>query len=141
MAAHNLYWGDIHNHNEIGKGLGTLARSYDIARSHLDFYAFTPHTRQGENIDSPTNQIVIENWSALQIAAAHELAQLGRQVREQHVLERGHVGLAPGGRHWTSSEKALGCDDVEGLGRCPDPCPGHLDVGRRRQCVPWNRAG
>ena len=38
-----LYWGDIHNHNAIGYAKGSLARSYDIARRHLDFFAFTPH--------------------------------------------------------------------------------------------------
>ncbi len=38
------YWGDIHNHNAIGYGKGSLDRSYAIARGiGLDFYAFTPH--------------------------------------------------------------------------------------------------
>lgn len=40
----NIFWGDIHNHNEIGYGKGTLERSFDIAENSLDFYAFTPHT-------------------------------------------------------------------------------------------------
>lgn len=39
----NLYWGELHNHNELGYAQGSLERSYEIARSHLDFYAFTPH--------------------------------------------------------------------------------------------------
>jgi Protein of unknown function (DUF3604) len=39
-----IYWGDIHNHNEIGYGVGSLRRSYEIAEGCLlDFYAFTPH--------------------------------------------------------------------------------------------------
>jgi len=38
-----VYWGDLHNHNEIGYGQGSLARAIEIARSHLDFFAFTPH--------------------------------------------------------------------------------------------------
>jgi hypothetical protein len=66
----HLYWGELHNHNEIGKGQGSLERSYEIARSHLDFYAFTPHTRQGERIGAATNDVVIANWEALQQAAA-----------------------------------------------------------------------
>jgi hypothetical protein len=37
------YFGDIHNHNVIGYAQGTLRRSFEIARNHLDFYAFTPH--------------------------------------------------------------------------------------------------
>lgn len=48
----NLYWGEIHNHNEIGYGLGALERSYQIARNSLDFYAFTPH---GWWADPPEN--------------------------------------------------------------------------------------
>lgn len=39
-----IFWGDIHNHNEIGYGKGSLERSFDIAENSLDFYAFTPHT-------------------------------------------------------------------------------------------------
>ena len=40
----NLYFGDIHNHNALGYGLGSLERSIDIARTHLDFFAFTGHS-------------------------------------------------------------------------------------------------
>lgn len=41
----NLYWGDIHNHNAVGYAKGSLQRSYDIARSHLDFFCFTGHSQ------------------------------------------------------------------------------------------------
>ncbi|MFH1717573.1 MAG: DUF3604 domain-containing protein [Planctomycetota bacterium] len=41
----NLYWGDIHNHNEVGYAKGSLERSYDIARGHLDFFCFTGHSQ------------------------------------------------------------------------------------------------
>jgi hypothetical protein len=48
-----LYWGDLHNHNAIGYGKGSLERSYAIARgAGLDFYAFTPH---GHWPDPPDN--------------------------------------------------------------------------------------
>lgn len=40
----SLYWGDLHNHNEVGYGEGSLERSFRLARNTLDFYAFTPHT-------------------------------------------------------------------------------------------------
>ncbi|MEX0716841.1 MAG: hypothetical protein WD066_09650 [Planctomycetaceae bacterium] len=39
----NLYWGDLHNHNAVGYAKGSLARSIDLAREHLDFFAFTGH--------------------------------------------------------------------------------------------------
>ncbi len=38
------FWADLHNHNSVGYGKGSLDRSYEIARgSLLDAYAFTPH--------------------------------------------------------------------------------------------------
>ena len=40
----STFFGDIHNHNAMGYGLGSLERSIDIARSHLDFFAFTGHS-------------------------------------------------------------------------------------------------
>ncbi|MCH7988769.1 MAG: hypothetical protein IID46_06395, partial [Planctomycetes bacterium] len=38
-----LYWGDLHNHNAVGYAKGSLQRSIDLAREHLDFFAFTGH--------------------------------------------------------------------------------------------------
>jgi len=43
QKTYNTYWGDLHNHNMIGYAQGTLRRSFEIARNHLDFFAFTPH--------------------------------------------------------------------------------------------------
>ncbi len=41
----NIYFGDIHNHNSVGYAKGSLERSFDIARNHLDFYTLTPHAQ------------------------------------------------------------------------------------------------
>lgn len=38
-----LYFGDIHNHNAVGYAKGSLARSIEVAREHLDYFAFTGH--------------------------------------------------------------------------------------------------
>ena len=38
-----ILFGDIHNHNALGYGIGSLERSIDVARTHLDFFAFTGH--------------------------------------------------------------------------------------------------
>ncbi|MDP6172957.1 MAG: hypothetical protein QGF09_02175 [Rhodospirillales bacterium] len=40
----NIVYGDIHNHNAHGYGLGSIERSVEIARGHLDFFAFTDHS-------------------------------------------------------------------------------------------------
>ena len=41
---YRLLFGDIHNHNACGYGVGSMQRSIDIARTHLDFFAFTGHS-------------------------------------------------------------------------------------------------
>src|SRR5687768_4220402 len=38
-----LFWGDLHNYNAVGYAHGSLERSIDLAREHLDFFAFTGH--------------------------------------------------------------------------------------------------
>ncbi len=43
VGEYNLYFGDLHNHNEVGYARGSLERAFEIAREHLDFFAFTPH--------------------------------------------------------------------------------------------------
>ncbi|MCC6395332.1 MAG: DUF3604 domain-containing protein [Bryobacterales bacterium] len=43
-----VFFGDLHNHNVIGYAQGSLRRSFEIARNHLDFFAFTPHAHWGD---------------------------------------------------------------------------------------------
>lgn len=38
-----IFWGDIHNHNAVGYGLGSPERAVAIGKQSLDFLAFTPH--------------------------------------------------------------------------------------------------
>lgn len=40
---YQILFGDIHNHNALGYGVGSLERSIDVAQTHLDFFAFTGH--------------------------------------------------------------------------------------------------
>jgi hypothetical protein len=44
MSRYRILYGDIHNHNAHGYGVGSIERSLEIARSHLDFFAFTGHS-------------------------------------------------------------------------------------------------
>jgi len=41
---HRVFFGDLHNHNSLGYGFGSLERSIDVAGEHLDFFAFTGHS-------------------------------------------------------------------------------------------------
>jgi hypothetical protein len=40
---YRLFWGDLHNHNEVGYGQGSLEHAIENAQGHLDFFAFTGH--------------------------------------------------------------------------------------------------
>lgn len=40
-----IFWGDLHNHNSVGYAQGSLNRAFEIAKSYLDFFAFTPHSQ------------------------------------------------------------------------------------------------
>ncbi|HID74655.1 MAG TPA: DUF3604 domain-containing protein [Planctomycetaceae bacterium] len=42
-AGQELFFGDLHNHNAVGYAQGSLVRTFENARNHLDFFAFTPH--------------------------------------------------------------------------------------------------
>jgi Protein of unknown function (DUF3604) len=79
-------WGDIHNHNEIGYGVGSIERSYEIAKGCLlDFYAFTPH---GYWPDAPHNDPKVKKY--------HEVGY--QKVREAwpKVLEMAEKNNKPG---------------------------------------------
>lgn len=53
---YKTYFGDLHNHNVIGYAQGSLERTFEIARNHLDFFAFTPHAHW-HDIGSYENRI------------------------------------------------------------------------------------
>ena len=44
MDGYRILYGDIHNHNAHGYGVGSIERSLEVARTHLDFFAFTGHS-------------------------------------------------------------------------------------------------
>ena len=76
---YQLFWGDLHNHNAVGYARGSLDRTYDIAQSHLDFLAFTPHAQWHDMPTMPNDahlkwvngfKVLEENWSRVQKMAA-----------------------------------------------------------------------
>jgi hypothetical protein len=48
-----IYWGDIHNHNAAGYAKGSLLRSFEIAREHLDFFAHAGHSQWPDMVEMP----------------------------------------------------------------------------------------
>jgi len=76
---YQLFWGDLHNHNAVGYAQGSLERTYDIARSHLDFLAFTPHSQWHDMPRMPNDshlkwvrgfEVLEKNWAKVQKLAA-----------------------------------------------------------------------
>ncbi|MHC4325950.1 MAG: twin-arginine translocation signal domain-containing protein, partial [Planctomycetota bacterium] len=37
VGKYQVYFGDLHNHSEVGYARGSLERAFEIAREHLDF--------------------------------------------------------------------------------------------------------
>ena len=51
-----LLFGDLHNHNAVGYAKGSLEHSIDLAREHLDFFAFTGHASWHDMPTMPENR-------------------------------------------------------------------------------------
>ena len=82
----NIYWGDIHNHNAVGYARGSLERSYDIARSTLDFFCFTGHSQWHDMPTMPQDkhlkwvrgfEVFKNNWEKAK-QLANQYYQLGK---------------------------------------------------------------
>ncbi len=86
----NIYWGDIHNHNEIGYGKGALERSFDIAGNALDFYAFTPHTWWP---DLPDNDEAVKQHHLRGFEKVRNNWEKIKQTVRQHYRKGGFVTL------------------------------------------------
>ncbi|MDP6985554.1 MAG: DUF3604 domain-containing protein, partial [Candidatus Latescibacteria bacterium] len=100
MIPGRLLWGDLHNHNEIGYAQGSLERSYDIAESHLDFYAFTPHGQNTDGSNLTHYPVVDDRWSEVQEAAKSRNRPgefTSFLAYEWHSTPWGHVHVVYGG--------------------------------------------
>ncbi len=73
VAKDNLYWGDLHNHCAVGLyhyAKGTLERSIEIARTHLDFFAFTGHS-QWHDMPRMVNDVQVRWQQGFDAHTAH----------------------------------------------------------------------
>lgn len=53
LSDRRVFWADLHNHNEIGYGRGSLARAIEVAREQLDVFCFTPHGQWFDEANTP----------------------------------------------------------------------------------------
>jgi len=74
------YFGDLHCHNHIGYAQGSLRRSFEIGRNHLDFMAFTPHA-YWPDIETYPGQIENKWINGFAVAEARwpEVVELARE--------------------------------------------------------------
>lgn len=72
MDGRNLYWGEIHTHTDLSDGNGSPEDNFEIARSHLDFWAMADHTFDKEVFDldyremGADRHLLNERWQQVQ---------------------------------------------------------------------------
>ena len=95
-----LLWGDLHNHNSVGLfhySKGSLERTLEIARSHLDFCAFTGHAQWHDMRTYLPDDLLVKTdiasmASSLELRAPfldRRVAQLGLSLPVDRKISRG----------------------------------------------------
>jgi len=82
-----LYFGDLHNHNAVGYAKGSLERSIDLARAHLDFFAFTGHASWHDMPTMPEDRHLL--WvHGFEAHTKHwpKTRQLIREANDEHFV-------------------------------------------------------
>ena len=151
QSSWNLYFGDLHNHNAVGYAKGGLRRSFDIAREHLDFFAYTPHSQWHDMPTMPEDKHMVwvngfkahrAGWPiALQLTA--QMYEPGRFVTfpgyEWHSSEFGdYCVLFP-----TDRTEFVTTDSVEALAEKVAPLgaimiPHHCAYARGWRGIDWD---
>jgi hypothetical protein len=151
VSAYGILFGDIHNHNAHGYGVGSIERSIDVARTHLDFFAFTGHSSWHDMVPMEGGrenhwlrgfERLKDTWPRVQgaIAAANEddafCSFLGF---EWHSSRFGDQCVVFPGDH----RPLYYCDSIEALRRfCGEEralmIPHHLAYPRGRRGVNWD---
>ncbi len=119
-GGYRLFWGDLHNHNAVGYAQGSLERSIDVAREHLDFFAFTGHASWHDMPKMPGDRHL--KWvRGFEVHSKH-WPETRRMIREAN--DERFVALL--GYEWHSSQFGDYClifpDDQEQL-----YLPGHVE--------------
>jgi len=131
--SYRTFWGDLHNHNNIGYAQGSLRRTFEIARNHLDFFAFTPHAWWHDISHYEGN--IEHKWLNGFAVTRHRWPEVLRLIREFD--SPGRFVCIPG-YEWHSSN--LGDYHVlfptlEAELFTPDTLPELQEFARRRGCL------
>jgi len=149
---YRVYFGDLHSHNSLGAAQGSLERTFDIAREHLDFSAFMGHSQWHDIPHMPQNkeqkwldgfQVHTRRWPQVQ-ALNRELYRPGQFVTfngyEWHSSDCGDYNIIFPGE---DSELFI-VNSVEELAARGKPygailCPHHAAYGKFWRGVVWER--
>ncbi len=107
----HLYWGDLHYHTAVGYARGSLRRSFEIAKEHLDFVAHAGHSQWPDMPKMPQErhmkwvkgfEVMHQNWDQV-IEMTEEFHRPGELVTflgyEWHHSHYGDYHLLyPGGK-------------------------------------------
>jgi len=72
MHKHELFWGEIHTHTDLSDGNGSPENNFEIAKSHLDFWAMADHAYdevvfdRDYREDGPGRHLLNERWERVQ---------------------------------------------------------------------------
>ena len=72
MEPYELFFGEIHTHTALSDGNGSPEDNFDIAKSHLDFWAMADHAYDGEVFDldyrqtKPDGKLLNDEWPNIQ---------------------------------------------------------------------------
>ncbi|MFH1068249.1 MAG: hypothetical protein V1794_01400, partial [Candidatus Glassbacteria bacterium] len=77
------FFGDLHNHSEMGYAKGSLDRVFDIAAGHLDFISHTPHSHWHDlpSMEGGKEKIWLDGFEATR-RLYPRLAELNEQYHE-----------------------------------------------------------
>lgn len=146
----NIYWGDIHNHNAIGYGAGSLRRTLQIADETLDFVALTPHGAwldHGPGIPDRYMKVwregcerLLRTWPDVVAAAAEPRRAVVFLGQEVHSSEFGDYCLIYPGDHadfFATSNVAEARQKAIAAGALL--IPHHVAYARGRRGCDWSR--
>lgn len=130
--AYQLFWGDLHNHNAVGYARGSLERSIELAREHLDFFAFTGHASWHDLPEMPGDRHL--KWVRGFEAHSEHWPKTRRLIREANTKD--FVALL--GYEWHSSHFGDYClifpEDQPGL-FLPDHVNPLLDFAEAKKAL------
>lgn len=111
MTVFSPLWGDLHNHNDVGYGVGSLERALRLARQRLDVWVFTAHAYWHDIPDDPGSPDVIKHEEGF----ARVRAEWPNVLRRLADASDGQSFLAIPAYEWHSSS----CGDRHVV--APDP--------------------